>query len=255
MCTVTWWLAPDGGYEVFFNRDERRTRGPAEAPALAHGQKVDYLAPTDADFGGTWLLVNAYGLTLALMNHYPVDPRKPVAPSRSRGQLPRKLADCATVAEVRALLNPVELSHYSACFLFAFERGKKPGKWMWDTRNLLEDAPAEPLPFFTSSSFRGEDVRRHRREVFAKNFAAKGLSDPANLEQFHLYQEKERPAFGILMDRSDARTVSFSHITVGSAQEVVFSYRPRAVGDGTLPEPAVVARLALHVPLASNLAP
>jgi len=249
MCTITWWLAPDGaGYEVFFNRDERRTRQPAAPPSLARRLEVDYLAPTDADFRGTWLLVNNHGLTLAFINHYPANPKPSQKPARSRGMLARDLADAASIAEVRARLAQVKLGHYGAFFIFVFERGQKPVKWTWDTRNLLENPAAEPLPFFTSSSFRSEDIRRHRRKFFAENWAQKNRLDSAGLAEFHLQTEPARPAFGVLMDRADARTVSFSHITVGPGQEVVFSYQARSPANGSLFE----SPLTWHLPLTAQ---
>ncbi len=238
MCTVTWWLAPDGkGYEVFFNRDELRTRGPATPPTLAEKNGVPYLAPKDADFGGTWLLINAHGVTLGLVNHYPLEPKNPPSRPISRGLLARDLADCADLANLRERLTQLKLRRYGAFFLFACARAEKPRKWTWDTKTLLEDPAADPLPFLTSSSFRTEDVRRHRRDYFAKNWAAKNQLDPANLWQFHLWHDADKSAFGVLMDRGDARTVSFSHITVGRGLEAVFAYQARNA-DGTLAEPA-----------------
>lgn len=70
MCTVTW-TRTSGGYHLFMNRDELWTRGVAEGPALREGGAVRYLAPIDSDAGGTWIGVNAYGVTLCLLNHYP----------------------------------------------------------------------------------------------------------------------------------------------------------------------------------------
>ena len=67
MCTLTWRTA-GGGYEVFFNRDERRTRPPARPPAVHRAAGVSYVSPIDAEAGGTWLAVNELGTTLALEN-------------------------------------------------------------------------------------------------------------------------------------------------------------------------------------------
>jgi hypothetical protein len=249
MCTVTWWLAPAGAsYEVFFNRDERRTRGAATPPVQADAAGVKYLAPADADFGGTWLLVNAHGVVLALINHYPANPKTPLAPARSRGLLLRDLADCAGITAVCERLAEAELARFNAFFLLAFEPGQKPRKWTWDTRTLLEDSAADPLPFFTSSSFRSEDIRRHRRKLFVDRWAAKGPLTPDDLAQFHLLREPERPAFGLLMDRADARTVSYSHILVRPGSEAIFAYSPRPAADGGPPASPQVARLPLTAP-------
>jgi hypothetical protein len=199
--------------------------------------------------------VNDRGVTLGLINHYPADPQTPAPPARSRGLLARDLADAASIAEVRERMAKAPLRHYSAFFLFAFERGQPTAKWTWDTRNLLEDPAADPLPFFTSSSFRGEDVRRYRRQLFSENFAAKGRLDPTSLAEFHLQYNTGRPAFGVLMDRPNARTVSVSHLVVGPGGEAVFEYQARLPEDGTLPEAPVVMRLPLVAPTPGESAP
>ena len=63
MCTVTWHFINDG-YELFFNRDELRTRAVAEPPTKATTRGVDYLAPTDPDAGGTWMALSRRGITV-----------------------------------------------------------------------------------------------------------------------------------------------------------------------------------------------
>ncbi|MEM6455145.1 MAG: NRDE family protein, partial [Acidobacteriota bacterium] len=97
MCTATW-RAADGGYRLLFNRDERRTRGRAHPPARHRAARdgTPYLAPTDPDGGGTWLLANAFGVTICLLNGYRLDHDAGPAPAggwRSRGLLVSDLAD------------------------------------------------------------------------------------------------------------------------------------------------------------------
>ena len=52
MCTLTWWRESAGSYEVYFNRDERKTRAMAEPPRLREREGVSFLAPIDPDGGG-----------------------------------------------------------------------------------------------------------------------------------------------------------------------------------------------------------
>ena len=50
MCTVSW-VQQTGGYHLLANRDEKRTRGRAFAPAIRECGGVRYVAPIDSDFG------------------------------------------------------------------------------------------------------------------------------------------------------------------------------------------------------------
>ncbi|PWT90672.1 MAG: hypothetical protein C5B56_05030, partial [Proteobacteria bacterium] len=67
MCTVSWVHQPDG-YHLLCNRDEKRTRGVASGPRLQRCGGVNYLAPMDPDFGGTWIATNEFGISLCLLN-------------------------------------------------------------------------------------------------------------------------------------------------------------------------------------------
>src|SRR5690349_18163854 len=67
MCTVSW-VHEDGGYQLLCNRDEKKTRGRAGAPQIDRRRGVTFLAPIDADFGGTWIAVNEYGVAVCLLN-------------------------------------------------------------------------------------------------------------------------------------------------------------------------------------------
>jgi len=69
MCTLTWRRGSKETVEVFFNRDEKKTRSRAEPP----GERFDangvrYLSPLDPESGGTWMLVNERGLVVCLLN-------------------------------------------------------------------------------------------------------------------------------------------------------------------------------------------
>jgi hypothetical protein len=245
MCTVTWWQHPDRhAYEVFFNRDDWRSRGPATPPVIARSRGTEYLAPADADHGGTWLLVNRHGVSLALLNCFPDDAALPEVP-RSRGKLLRDLADASSTTAVAARLHREELRCYSAFFLLAFGRGEKPRQWVWDTHQLREESLPNDVPILTSSSYLSDEIARHRRMLFVREWSARSRLGPSDLEQFHLHREPSRPAYGILMEQPDARTLSISRLTVGPSAEAVFAYQVRPAHDGALPGPSVTARLTL----------
>ena len=102
MCTLSW-VYHSKGYRLLFTRDEGRGRSPALPPEIRSADPIEarehsygtaeemdsarshigspatqnrdlkYLAPRDPDGGGTWILVNAAGVTICLLNHYSAD--------------------------------------------------------------------------------------------------------------------------------------------------------------------------------------
>lgn len=233
MCTLTWCAAGDG-YDLFFNRDERDSRAPESAPLLrtiAGG--VRYLAPEDGDHRGTWLVLNAHGLTVCLLNDYP---RGVVENGRqSRGQLPLVCAGCMCATDVpRALRDAVTLSDYAPFHLVAVDATGASVHLRWDGRALHEAMAPE---FLTSSSFEPERVRAARAARFA---ALAGRSADA-LRTFHHGHDASAGAESVLMRRPDAATRSVCAVRVrGVVRELV--YEPVARDGGTPGE-----RVVLHV--------
>ena len=77
MCSISWQINAEG-YDLFFTRDEQRSRPPAEAPRINEAvEGASYLAPTDPQGGGTWIFVNEHGLTGALLKAYELIGRTP----------------------------------------------------------------------------------------------------------------------------------------------------------------------------------
>ena len=54
MCTVSWMLQANG-YQLFCNRDEKKTRPIALPPRVHSCAGVQFLAPVDTQSGGSWL--------------------------------------------------------------------------------------------------------------------------------------------------------------------------------------------------------
>ena len=73
MCTVSWLHEP-GGYHLLCNRDEKRTRGAALGPRIQKSAGVRFVAPADADFGGTWIAVNEFGVSGSWVAPQSIDP-------------------------------------------------------------------------------------------------------------------------------------------------------------------------------------
>ena len=123
MCTLTWFHT-DEGYELVFNRDEQRTRGP-EVPATEFVHEgVRILAPRDGNFGGSWIAANEFGVTVALLNGY-VESLAPEHPNpESRGRLVLALAGSSSTARLFAAARSLELERYQPFVLAAFEAGE-----------------------------------------------------------------------------------------------------------------------------------
>ncbi len=220
MCTVTWWRAADGGdFGVWFNRDERRTR-PASEPVRAQATKdgTAFLAPRDPAAGGTWLLANAHGLVVGVLNFYAAAEVRAFLPSRSRGTLPLRQADARSVDDVERTMAKLALADYAPFILVAWDRARTAA-WSWDGAALSVDpAPAAPL---TTSSYRSAEICAWRRARFA---AVVDHPDRANLAAYHDDAAHEDPAFNVRMRRPDARTESVCEVNV-TPTEVRFRHR------------------------------
>ena len=223
MCTVTWIVLPElgagAGYELFFNRDERRTRRPALPPTAAERDNVRYLAPTDADAGGTWLCVNELGLTLGLLNGYELrdGERSDV---RSRGELVRELAGCPALDDVATRLAARDLTCFRSFQLLALEACGRPRVFHWDGERLdVDAAPEAPL---VSSSFDPTRAGEARRALYRELGLHEGL-DAQRLAAYHASHRPQRGPFSVCMHRDDASTVSSSRVRV-DCDEVSVTY-------------------------------
>jgi hypothetical protein len=234
MCTVSRLLTPRG-YELFCNRDERRTRTAALPPSVRETRGVRFVAPTDGDHGGSWIGVNEAGLTLCLLNHYEAAPfpTRDVATGdvklavdyRSRGLLLTDLMDCLNVSHARARLSGADLSSYRP-FTLAVLSAREPALLVhWANNERTFDSAGEASMPLTSSSYRGAEITDARRALFRRMVDEAGAVTPALLEEFHESHEPARGPFSVCMHREDAATVSFSHVRVGDGA-AEFTYQP-----------------------------
>ena len=165
MCTLSW-CRDDDGYHVYFNRDERKSRGPAQAVAVHLAADVPYLAPTDTDHGGTWLVANAHGVTLALLNRYG-DPDPGPTAVRSRGLLVRSLAGAPTVAHLADRLGAGSLDAYPPLSLVAFGWEAPPRVFAWNGAELVTHRHDQHGMVITSSGAEQAVVTRSREATLA----------------------------------------------------------------------------------------
>jgi len=207
MCSLSWHHQKNG-YEVFFNRDEKKTRGRADPPGLGQLDGVRYLSPKDADAGGTWLLANERGVTLALLNYWNTAAHE-LNPTRSRGHLLTELlASQTSAAAAVKYLQGISLTGYGNFTLAAFDLTLDEGPLVvrWDGESLSSIPPALPL---CSSSFLPEAVIESRQ----RHFQTLSDRDPETLWNWHR-KEQSPTAYTVRMNRPDAQTWSISRVSV-----------------------------------------
>ena len=162
MCTVSW-IHQGSGYQLLCNRDERRTRRPASPPRLLTRHNVRFVAPIDGDFGGTWLAVNEFGLSLVLLNRAPSSAAK-----LSRGLLLMNLIPSPTLSEIAEHITTTDLSDFAAFTLAAFQPSLPAALFHWDGRGLTAVLGGDRYVPLVSSSFDPERVEPERHAEFCR---------------------------------------------------------------------------------------
>lgn len=209
MCTVSWRYADDG-YALLFNRDESRLRGKGLPPTAQRMDGITVLAPTDRDALGTWITVNDFGWTLAVLNRYQ-DTAVSDGPFTSRGQLVLELARSASGQDIERRTRATELTAYRPFTLLFIpppeQRGNGPWQWIWNGLDRRGLAPLEPP--VASSGHCPDTIQETRSELFA---VMRGAG--ASLFDFHRSHRPSRGPQSPCMHRPEASTVSMTQVEV-----------------------------------------
>ena len=230
MCTLSWLPLP-GGYALAMNRDERPTRAPALPPAAAPSG-VPALIPIDGEAGGSWISVNCFGHSLALLNRFEDSPLDPGGPFVSRGLLLTELAKHSGPKMVDRALAGMPLVTYRPFTLASISTACDPWLFEWNGRTLERARVNQPGMLRTSSGRDQAGAERVRGALFREAAASpKGLTSAA-LFALHRSHRPEPGPLSICMHREEANTVSCSLITV-SENEVLFSYVNGPPGEST----------------------
>jgi len=252
MCTATCWSGIDG-YELFFNRDELKSRATGQPPRIFTGDGgVRFAAPIDATAGGTWIFVNEGGLTGCLINQYPAHALDPGPRRRSRGLLLKDLAGSADPAAAESRLRQTDLSRYEGFLIILVAPGQPALSVRWDTFSLTTEADAGNAQPFTSSRHESDTVLRSRRRRFSELIRLRnGDPTPDDLRAFHEHHAPASASHSVFMSRHDAETVSLAHVVVEPGR-VLMEYAPRLpgalrFGPATLLSLPRAASTALHV--------
>lgn len=217
MCTVT--FVPRGTTRrIAFNRDEQRTRAPAEPPrAVRFGDRAA-LMPIDPESGGTWLAVNDMGLAFLLINRNPdvsASWQHKRAEQVSRGMIVPKVARAGSMAEADALLREPDPARY-ALFRLLVDDGETVREWISDGDALTTRDHALDRPLlFTSSGLGDRLVEGPRRELFEQMFNAPADDWLEAQRAFHAHHWPQQRHVSVDMARADAMTVSVTAADVG----------------------------------------
>ncbi len=214
MCTVSWVHSAEAeGYDLYFSRDEARTRGPERPPLEFESEGVRYLAPTDSDAGGTWVCVNEFGLALGLLNGY--GDTSPRPPAISRGRLVRELAPCASPAQALGRLTAESLRPYQPLVLLAMGPERPAQLLRWNGQDLEWLRDADGLVPLSSSGVDPGQAQERRSSLLAASRAACPDDPRAALLDFHRGGGVEPDATSACMSREEAETRSLVHVSVG----------------------------------------
>lgn len=214
MCTLSW-LRNDGGYAVFFNRDERRTRAPGLPPQEQLIDGVRVLAPIDPEGGGSWAAVNDRRIGLCILNQYDA-PRSNIPGQVSRGRLLLSLAASTTQTGVWQAVRSSGLAQYAPFKLAVFEPALPALLLSWDGARLTDEAIGQSGLLAASSSLVQREAEASRRTLFERTLHD-GMTDTAAFEELHRSHLPEKGALSVCMHRDDAATVSFTRIVTDRA--------------------------------------
>lgn len=221
MCTVSWIHQP-GGYQILCNRDEKLTRLPARAPGIETCHGVRFVAPRDGDFGGAWMSVNEFGVSLCLLNGV----GSASAGARSRGTIVLHVAAAQSAPAAIDQVAESRLGCFAPFQLLALDPQGRSCLLTWNGSNVhvIEDATA--LMPLTSSSFDTTQVCARRRASFRRKQCCSAVTAEL-LFEFHCSHDGCPDAYSVCMHRDDAATVSFSWVTVRET-EASYLYSPAA---------------------------
>jgi hypothetical protein len=214
MCTATW-IRDDEGYQLFFNRDEKFTRKAGIPPEARIANGVRFVSPGDGDFGGTWIAVNEFGISVCLLNGAVLTG----SGDRSTGHKSRGLLIPDVIGEgssdaVCARILESDLRDFSPFTVAVLSSGRQPALIEWNGAAPTYVRDGDRLIPLTSSSFLSADVRAHRR-AHLDSLRESGPLQPEDLRRWHAGHEPAAGPYSVCMHRGDAGTVSFTNIRVG----------------------------------------
>ena len=212
MCTVSW-LRTSAGYELWCNRDESVQRALAEAPRFHELEGMRALFPVDPEGGGTWVGVNARGLSLCLVNAYPAPPDD-AERFLSRGNIVRRLLAAHDRIDAFERLERAALSSFRPFQLLLLEPNAPAALASWRGHSLEYDELADAARPLVSAPGPPTGIALARRELMRSMARERGVLDAELLEAFHESHAPERGPISPCYHGEGSATVSTTHVAV-----------------------------------------
>jgi hypothetical protein len=208
MCTLSFVPIADG-YLVAMNRDEKLARPPASAPVIKEINGVQSMYPVDVE-GGTWIAASSDGTTWALLNRNSSLERM----RRSRGEVIMNVLKNAGSVD-RPKLDSELLEDVLPFRLVRFSlKSRSVLEWIWDGQCCASIVHPWRTNHWFSSGESDELALSIRGKTVSAFRALKPEESPEWLRELHGSHEPERGAFSMCVHRSDARTVSYTEISI-----------------------------------------
>ncbi len=249
MCTLSWCHSADQ-YDLFFNRDEQTTRGPADLPVVRERDGQLFIAPRDPQSGGTWISVNPHGVSVCLLNRYEANVW-PVSDRRiSRGTLVWTLADARSINNAVGRFQEFDLERTAPFTMVIVEPNRPATLLAWNGFELRNTVRDRAGIIQTSSAVGQPEVERIREQTLRTTLDGDKLTTDI-LTRFHASHIPNRGPMSVCMHRPDAHTVAFSHVRVSTAH-ATFEHVP---GPPCENMPLVVMSLPRSLPSPLNQIP
>jgi hypothetical protein len=202
------------------NRDESHFRAAAFEPAVMESQSVRAIMPIDSEAGGTWIAVNQFGITMALLNYAPGSSPTVLPRGRhSRGNVIPSLIHASTLDEALTLFANLDTTQTSP-FRLVMTDGHacsvivSPG--FGSPCRLTTERAQRPIVL--ASSGLGDDVVEPARRALATQLFEVAAEDWPNAQRrLHHHRWMHAPHLSVYMLRQDARTVSITTISVSTS--------------------------------------
>lgn len=209
MCTVTIIPTSNSNFVLTSNRDEAPNRT-SLAPEFYNVEGVKTLFPKDEQSGGTWVGVSQKHRVVCVLNGaFKPHLRKPKY-RKSRGLVAKDLMIADDIESTIESYDFTDIEPFTIVIadwntdLVFFEL-------IWDgNQKHFTNLPLAPKIWSSSTLY--NDVMKAERHMWFDNFIKTHALTADNLLEFHNEAGKNKPNYGVVMDRGFVKTTSITQI-------------------------------------------